>query len=84
MTPQHSPCVSDMSGLFRDEKSCGINVFADGLQIREDRFDSGTRLHDLADSSRGFSTNFSTFTVHPLFVPGRALVCPHRAERVME
>ena len=32
-----------------------------GLQIREDRFDSGTRLNDLADAVRGFSTRLSTF-----------------------
>lgn len=61
MTPQHSPCVSDMSCLFRNANPCEINDFGDGLQIREGGFDSPTRLQYLADPARGFSTNFSTF-----------------------
>lgn len=32
-----------------------------GLQIREDRFDSGTRLQHLADFAQALSTRFSTF-----------------------
>lgn len=42
-----------------------------GLQIREGRFDSGTRLNYLAVSLFGVSTHLSTFTFRARSVPGR-------------
>lgn len=59
--------------LFSQQASLMIQHVEYGLQIREDRFDSGTRLHYLADLTRGFSTDFSTFPFRACSVPGRFL-----------
>ena len=53
-----------------------------GLQIREDRFDSGTRLHDLADPALSLSTEFSTFTFWARSVLGRDSANPPRLSRL--
>ena len=58
---------------FSQQKSAADQRTGYGLQIREDRFDSGTRLHYLADLARGFSTDFSTFPFRACSVPGRFL-----------
>lgn len=42
-----------------------------GLQIREDRFDSGTRLHSSADEANGFPSTFPTFQVRPFALSDR-------------
>lgn len=57
--------------LFSQQACVTIQRVGRGLQIREDRFDSGTRLHYLADLARGFSTFFSTFPFRACSVPGR-------------
>ncbi len=59
--------------LFSQQAAVMIQHVGHGLQIREDRFDSGTRLHYLADLARGFSTYFSTFPFRACYVPGRFL-----------
>ena len=49
MTPQLSRSVHDLSTRFLNMKANEINTLEQGLQIREDRFDSDTRLHIILD-----------------------------------
>ena len=73
MTPQLSRSVHDLSTRFLNMKANEINTLEQGLQIREDRFDSDTRLQyfqGLARNSRRALKISQHFSQHSRCVLG--------------